>query len=65
MPPVPKKEYRWIGDHHQDFAGGVMVGPGDFVKLTDDEIKEDHNKRLLDEGALILIPDSPPKGESK
>lgn len=50
------KEYRFTGNHAQDFeAGGkvIMAGPGDSIKLTSDELKT--YQELFDNGLLLEI----------
>lgn len=36
-------------------ASGRPLSPGEFVELTDEEMKDPHNKRLLAEGNLLQI----------
>jgi hypothetical protein len=53
--------------HPEDLASGRVISPGESVKLTDDELKEPHNKRLIDEGVLLekqqAKKEPEPKGE--
>lgn len=46
-------EYRNVSDHVEDLASGQTLGPGEAVDLDKDAMKEDHNKRLIEEGSLI------------
>lgn len=46
-------EFRFVGGHTADLASGRVVAPGETVKLTEDELKEPHNQRLVDEGLLL------------
>lgn len=47
--------YLPAGNHLIDLADGRIVGPGDTVKLSADDLKEDHNKRYIDEGILLKL----------
>jgi len=51
--PEPTTQWRYVGNHAQDGAGGAMFGPGDFVDLTQAQVDDPFNKRLIDEGLLI------------
>lgn len=51
------KQYRFIGSHADMLASGRPVEPGEFVDLTDDELREPHNTMLLDDELLLLIKD--------
>lgn len=51
---VGAKEYRYTGNHPQDFeADGkvIMAGPGDMVKLTSEELE--NYQELFDNGLLL------------
>ena len=48
---MPK--YEVSSDHAVDLASGRVVGNGESVTLTDAELKEDHNKALVDSGVLV------------
>jgi hypothetical protein len=37
---VAKAKFRWLGDHAQDFPGGAVAEPGEFVSLTKEQ--QDH-----------------------
>lgn len=37
----------------QDLADGKVLAPGETVDLSAEQAKEPHNKRLIDEGALV------------
>jgi hypothetical protein len=45
-------EYKWIGNHPQDF-GGQMVGPGDTVTLSEEQVKDLYIKDLADQNLLL------------
>lgn len=47
------KQYRFVGSHADMLANGRPVEPGEFVDLTDDEVREDHNEMLIADGNLI------------
>lgn len=38
-------------------ASGRPLRPGQRFKLTDKDAKDPHNKRLIDEGQLLKVPD--------
>jgi len=47
-------EYRVSLDWHTiDLADGRTAGPGDVVSLSDEDLKDPHNKALVDEGHLL------------
>jgi hypothetical protein len=48
--------YRNVGAHAEDLDDGRVVGVGEEVELNKDDLKSLHNKRLIDEGTLIEIP---------
>lgn len=49
-------EYKVSLDGHViDLADGRTAGPGEFVKLTAEDLKEPHNKALIDEGHLLKV----------
>lgn len=52
---MAEKEYRYIGSHADMLANGRPVEPGEYVDLTDEDLQENHNKMLLDDGKLLLI----------
>lgn len=37
-------------------ASGRPLAPGEYAEVTAKELKEPHNKRLLDEGQLLKVP---------
>lgn len=50
------KEYRMIGAHPYEVHVGdkvIMCAPGEFVELSEDDIKQEDNKNLKDLGILI------------
>ncbi len=49
------KSYRFIGDHAEEIVPGQFIAPGDEVKPSAEDSKDDNFKRLLDEGKLVEI----------
>jgi RNA 3'-terminal phosphate cyclase len=49
------QQYRFVGSHADTLANGRPVEPGEFVELTDEDLKEPQNATLLDDGLLMLI----------
>lgn len=48
--------YRFIGNHPQDFNSGdkvLMVEPGGFVELSDDDLNSHGYQELVDNGMLL------------
>jgi hypothetical protein len=50
---VANKSYRYIGSHADQLAGGQPVAPGDYVELSEEDLKDPHNAMLLEDGKLI------------
>lgn len=50
-----KSRFRSVSSHVEDLADGRTVPPGEFIELTDDELQDPHNLRLLQEGVLMRI----------
>lgn len=48
-------EYKWVGDHPQDLASGLMLAPGETAELSDDDVRDPHNVTLIDDGVLIPV----------
>jgi hypothetical protein len=48
--------HRFVGTHVDDLADGQVLEPGQRVELTDEQLAEPHNRRLIDEHLLIPIP---------
>lgn len=46
-------EYRYVGQVPDELTGGRPLGQGDLVKLTDTDLADPHNARLIATGALI------------
>lgn len=44
-----------LNEHAQDLADGRVVAPGERIKLSDDEVKDEHHARLFAEGKLISV----------
>lgn len=57
------REFKFVGDHVDDLADGRAAVPGETYKLTDDQLAEPHNQRLLDDGLLLEV-EVPKKEES-
>ena len=49
------KKYRFVGDHAEEVVPGQFSAPGDEVKLSAEQLKDDNVKRLLDEEKLLEI----------
>jgi hypothetical protein len=49
------EKYRFVGDHAEEVVPGQFSAPGDEIKLTADQLKDDNVKRLVDEGKLLKI----------
>lgn len=50
---APKEnEYRWTGNHPQDFFG-QMIEPGGFITFTKEQLEDDHVKDYMDQNLLI------------
>lgn len=49
------RRYRFVGDHADQLANGRPVEPGEFVELTDDDIRESYNEMLVADGNLIGV----------
>jgi len=47
------QEYKNVGAHAEELTGGRVVGLGEVVDLSAEDVKDEHNKRLIDEGILI------------
>lgn len=54
-------EYKWVGDHPQDLASGLVLAPGETVELSDDDVHDPHNDGLIQNGGLIKVPSSEKK----
>ena len=50
-------KFRYVGSRADQLANGRPIGPGDFVELTDEEIRDPHNETLVAEGKLIGVED--------
>ena len=46
-------EYRNVGAHAEDLDDGRVVGVGEAVELSKDDLKSLHNKRLIDEEVFV------------
>lgn len=45
--------YRFVGDHPDVLANGRPVEPGEFVNLTDEDVRDPYNETLIHDGRLI------------
>jgi hypothetical protein len=45
--------YKMVGDHPEDLADGRVLGPGEVAELSEEDLEDPHNQRLVDEGLLI------------
>jgi hypothetical protein len=52
--------FRLVGRHPESLASGVIVSPGEKVELKTDEQKDEHNKRLIEDGVLRPIKKAKP-----
>lgn len=48
-----KLKFRCISNHVEDLADGSVVAPGEFVHLSEEDLKDPHNERLVAEGVLV------------
>lgn len=46
-------QYRFVGDHAEVLANGRPVEPGEFVDLTEDELRDPFYEDLIHNGNLI------------
>src|SRR3954470_13929029 len=52
--PAPKaSSYRFIGNHAEILYDGRPIGVGDFVDLTEEELREPQVEMLAHDGVLI------------
>lgn len=59
-------DYRVSLDWHMiDLADGRTAGPGDAVSLSDEDLKDPHNKALVDEGHLLLVEETKSTSKTK
>jgi hypothetical protein len=50
--------YRHVGRHVEDTAEGATLAPGDSTEdLVNFDPENPHNKRLIEDGVLIKIPE--------
>lgn len=53
-------KFRYFGDHPDHIQVGdksIPVSPGDFVDLSDDDVKDPDNSWRIDDGALVRLSD--------
>jgi len=55
---VAGKKYRFVGGHADMLGDGRPVAPGDFVQLTDEDLKDPHNEALAADGLLLAVSDA-------
>lgn len=51
-------EYKNVGNHAEDLAGGQMYAPGETFELDDEAVKDEFNKDKIDRGIFILVDQS-------
>lgn len=52
------RHYRHVGNHPEDTAEGAVLAPGESTEdLASFDPRDPHNKRLIDEGILLPIPE--------
>jgi hypothetical protein len=52
--------HRNVGNVTKEVAKGetrIMLAPGDFIALAPDDLKDDGNKHLVDDGYLLTLKD--------
>lgn len=47
------KQYRFVGEHADNLASGRPIEPGEFVDLTDDDVRDPFNEAMIADGLLI------------
>jgi len=47
--------YRYVGTYADTLGNGQPVEPGEFVDLTEEDLEDSHNARLLEEEKLLSI----------
>ena len=52
-----KNEFKNVGLHPEDLDDGRVVGVGETVNLTKEQLENPHNSRLVDEGILLSTDD--------
>jgi pyruvate/2-oxoglutarate dehydrogenase complex dihydrolipoamide acyltransferase (E2) component len=52
---VESQRYRYMGSHADMLNSGRPIEPGEFVELTEEELKEPHNAMLLEDDKLMLV----------
>jgi len=48
-------EYKWVGDHPQDLASGLVLAPGETATLSKEDVEDYFNASLISDGGLILL----------
>jgi pyruvate/2-oxoglutarate dehydrogenase complex dihydrolipoamide acyltransferase (E2) component len=48
-------KYRNVGNHAEDLADGRMIGPGEYVELSEEEADDPRAKDLIDSEVFLLI----------
>jgi hypothetical protein len=63
------QHFRHVGIHPEDTAEGAVLAPGESTEgLASFDPKDPHNKRLIDEGIFLPIPEEdekPDKAKTK
>lgn len=57
--------YRYVGLHADTLESGQPVGLGDFVELSDDDVRQPQNEMLLADGKLIPAEEGDAEHEAK
>lgn len=47
--------YRYIDQVPGELASGQPVGPGETVKLSEEDFEDPHNKAMLEDGKLVAV----------
>lgn len=47
------RQYRFVGSHADVLPNGRPIGPGEYVDLTDEEVRDPYYEMLLADGNLI------------
>lgn len=50
-----KGEYRYVGDHADQLGSGRPVEPGEFIELTEEDLRDATNESLAHDGKIIGV----------
>lgn len=53
---MPKQYVSKLDSSERVLADGSIISPGEPRELSSDDLKNEHNKRLLDEGQIVEAP---------